>query len=345
MDAQGLKSLYYQMVRIRMVEERIAELYPEQEMRCPVHLCIGQEAVAVGVCANLSRDDYVQSGHRSHGHYLAKGGDLRAMIAEIYGRATGCSRGRGGSMHLVDLPVGFLGATPTVASTIPIAVGAAFGTAMRGEQHVTVSFFGEAATEEGAFHESVSFAALKSLPVVFVCENNLYSVYSPLSVRQPPDREVFRLAQGHGVESFQDDGNDVLAVCRLAERAVRKARQGGGPTFLEFRTYRWREHCGPAYDNDLGYRSESEFQHWKRFCPIERLGARLLQEGVLSHRDVEEMAAKLKAEIDDAVAFAKGSPFPERSHLLEHIYAPDHGEESAGEGQAAEVLSGHQRSD
>ncbi len=317
-----MKRLYYEMLRIRVIEEKIAEFYPEQEMRCPVHFCIGQEAVAAGVCANLSDDDYVLSGHRSHGHYLAKGGDLKAMVAELYGKATGCSRGKGGSMHLVDLSVGFLGATPIVGSTIPIAVGTAFGSVMRGEQRVTAIFFGDGATEEGVFHESINFATLKRLPVVFVCENNMYSVYSPLSVRQPESREIFELAEGHGMESYQGDGNDVIEVYQLAERAVCKARQGGGPTLLEFKTYRWREHCGPYYDNDLGYRTESEFQEWKRRCPLERLKERLLREGILCNQDIDRMVSELEAEIEDAIVFAKESPFPEERLLMENIYAP-----------------------
>lgn len=322
MQPETLKQSYYQMLRIRMVEEKIAELYPEQEMRCPVHLCIGQEAVAVGVCANLSGDDYMLSNHRSHGHYLAKGGNLKAMMAELYGKATGCSQGKGGSMHLVDLSVGFLGATPIVGSTIPIAVGVAFGSVMRGEQRVTVIFFGDAAVEEGVSHESINFAALKKLPVVFICENNLYSVYSPLSVRQPEGREIFGLAKGDGVESYQGDGNDAIEVYTLAEQAVRKARKGEGPTFLEFKTYRWREHCGPYYDNDLSYRTESEFQEWKQRCPIERLKARLLRDGILCNQDIEGIVSNLEAEIQDAVVFAKESRFPEEQRLLEHVYAP-----------------------
>ena len=310
------------MLRIRMIEEKIAELYPEQEMRCPVHLCIGQEAVAAGVCAHLARVDYVLSGHRSHGHYLAKGGDLKAMMAELYGRLTGCSGGKGGSMHLVDLSVGFLGATPIVGSTIPIAVGTALGSMMRGEPRVTVIFFGEGATEEGVFHESINFAALKQLPVVFVCENNLYSVYSPLSVRQPRGREVFLLARGHEVESHQGDGSDVVEVSRLAEQAIRKAREGGGASFVEFKTYRWREHCGPYYDNHLGYRTEEEFLEWKRRDPIEMFGTSLLNEGVLPSQGVHEMTTSLKAEIEEAVAFAKASPFPEEDLLVRDVYAP-----------------------
>ena len=322
MDAETLKQLYYQMLRIRLVEEAIAELYPEQEMRCPVHLCVGQEAISAGVCLNLTPDDYVLSNHRSHGHYLAKGGDLKAMMAEIYGKATGCCFGKGGSMHLVDLPVGFLGAVPIVGSTIPIAVGAALGSVMRGENRVTVVFLGEAATEEGVFHESVNFAMLKKLPVIFVCENNFFSVYSPLSVRQPEGREVFELAKGHGIESHQADGNDVVEVYRLAEMAVSKARHGGGPTFLEFKTYRWREHCGPYYDNHLGYRAECDFLEWRDRCPLDKFKERLLADGLLSLREMEDMENKIKTEMADAVAFAKKSPFPKEGLLMEHIYAP-----------------------
>ena len=322
MKPETLKQMYYQMLRIRMVEEKIAELYPEQEMRCPVHLCIGQEAVAAGVCAKLSRDDYVMSNHRSHAHYLAKGGDLKAMLAELYGKVTGCSKGRGGSMHLVDLSAGFLGATPIVGSTVSIAVGVAFGSVMRNEPRVTVIFFGDATAEEGVFHESLNFAMLKKLPIVFVCENNLYSVQSPLSVRQPEDREIFEMAKGHGMESYQDDGNDVIKVHQLAERAIHKARQGGGATFLEFKTYRWREHCGPYYDFDLGYRTESEFQKWKRRCPIKKLERQLLKDGVLHNQDINDMLSGLEAEITAAVAFAKESPSPEEPLLLEHVYAP-----------------------
>jgi pyruvate dehydrogenase E1 component alpha subunit len=320
-DKNVAVSLYHNMLRIRMVEDRIAELYPLQEMRCPVHLCIGQEAIAVGVCENLSKEDYVLSNHRSHGHYLAKGGDLNAMMAELYGRVSGCSEGKGGSMHLIDLSAGFLGATAIVGSTIPIAVGVAMASAMCSVQAVTVVFFGEAAVEEGVFHESINFALLKRLPIVFVCENNLYSVYSPLSVRQPQDREIISLAKGHGMDSHQGNGNDVMEVYELAKQAIHKAKQGGGPTFLEFVTYRWREHCGPNYDNDIGYRTESEFQEWKRRCPVETFKKHLLSESVFNNQTVEDMVESISAEIEDAVVFAKESQFPEERFLLKDIYA------------------------
>lgn len=321
MESELLRKLFFQMLRIRLVEEKIAEVYPEQEMRCPVHLCIGQEATAVGVCAHLSREDYALSTHRSHGHYLAKGGDLRAMISEFYGKVTGCSRGKGGSMHLIDLPSGFLAATPIVGGTISIAVGAAFASLMRGDARVVVVFLGDAAVEEGVFHESINFALLKKLPVIFVCENNQYSVYSPLRVRQPEERAIVDLATGHGVEGFQGDGNNALEVYQMAAQAIHKARLSGGPTFLEFKTYRWREHCGPYYDNDLGYRTEGEFQEWKKRDPVEKFKTKLLEEGILRQKDVGAMTSDLQSEIEDAFSFAKTSPFPEPNLLLKHIYA------------------------
>ena len=320
MEDETLKRLASGILRIRVVEERIAELYAEQQMRCPVHLCIGQEAVPVGVCAHLSPKDVAFGGHRSHGHYLAKGGDLKAMLAEIYGKADGCSGGKGGSMHLIDLKAGFLGSTPVVGSTIPIGVGAAYAAKLRGEKRVSVVFFGEGATEEGVFHESVNFAVLKALPVVFVCENNLYSVYSPLSVRQPKNSRVYELARGHGIESLHGDGNDVAQVYRLAGRAVAKARRGGGPTFIELSTYRWREHCGPNYDNDIGYRSESEFLVWKKRDPVARV-----KKAVAKLRGGRAWLAlverELAAEMEEAVAFAKASPFPPESDLLKDVVA------------------------
>jgi TPP-dependent pyruvate/acetoin dehydrogenase alpha subunit len=319
---ETLRKLFLEMLRIRRVEERIADLYPRQEMRCPIHLSIGQEATPVGVSTALAPEDYVLSSHRSHAHYLARGGSLKAMLAELYGKATGCARGNGGSMHLVDLSVGFLGATAIVASTIPIAVGAALGSVMRGERRVTVAYLGEGATEEGVFHESINFASLRRLPVVFVCENNLYSVYSPMSARQPAVREVFEQARGHGVEAYQGDGNDLEEVLSLARRAVEKARGGGGPTFLELATYRWREHCGPAYDNHLGYRAEAEFESWKERCPLARLEARLLTEGHCGREELARAAASIEEEIDQAVRFAEESPFPERETLVDHVYAP-----------------------
>ncbi len=320
MQNDTARRLYREMLRIRLIEEGIADLYPEQQMRCPVHLCIGQEAVCAGVCDALDRDDLVMSTHRAHGHYLAKGGSLRAMMAEMYGKATGCCGGMGGSMHLIDLSVGFLGATPIVASTIPIAVGAAFGAVNSGRPRAVVTFFGEGATEEGVFHEALNFAALKKLPVLFVCENNLYSVYSPLSVRQPEGREVAALARGHGVPSAQGDGNDALAVRRMTAEALEHVRSTG-PAFLEFKTYRWREHCGPNFDNDIGYRTPAEYERWRELCPLDRLRETGLAAGAFTGADIEAWTAEIKDEFAGAARFAKDSPFPGPDALMRNVYA------------------------
>ena len=320
LDADTLYSLLYSMLRIRKIEERIAELYPEQEMRCPVHLCIGQEAIAAGVCANMSRDDYVLSNHRSHSHYLAKGGDLKAMMAEIYGKATGASRGRGGSQHLIDLAANVLGTVPLVGGTIPVAVGAAFGSAMQNKDAVTAVFFGDGAVEEGIMHESLNFASLKKLPVIFVCENNLYAVYTPLSARQPR-REIFSIAKGHAVESFQVDGNDAIAIYETAKDAVNRAKNGGGPTFMECKTYRWREHCGPNYDDDIGYRTAEEIEEWQKRDPIEILKIYMMSHGMTPDEQLGKMSEEIEDEIEEAVIFAKESPFPRQDEMLEHLYS------------------------
>lgn len=308
------------MLRIRRVEEAIAERYVDQEMRCPTHLCIGQEAIATGVCAALQPGDRVFSNHRAHGHYLAKGGSLKGMIAELYGRATGCCGGRGGSMHLIDQDAGFIGATPIVGGTIPLAVGAAWAAALRGEDAVSVVFFGDGCFEEGVVHESLNFAALHKLPVLFICENNDFSVYTPRHLRQP-NRPIHGIAEAHGLATSAGDGNDVEQVLEMATRAVRGAREGHGPQFLELRTYRWREHCGPDFDNHLKYRSERDIDAGMRDCPIERYKTRLRLGGF----DADMLAARLEVdvrrEIQLALEFSDASPNPTPADAREKIYA------------------------
>lgn len=310
-----------QLMRIRRVEETIANRYSEQEMRCPVHLSIGQEAAAVGVCAALEPHDFALSTHRGHAHYLAKGGDLKAMLAEIYGRAPGCAGGRGGSMHLIDLSVNMLGCTPIVGGSLPVAVGVAFATWRDERTNVTICFFGEAATEEGVFYESVNFAALKQLPIVFVCENNGFSVYSPMSVRQPATRDRLAMTRENGLKVGHTDGNDVEAVYALARHAVTDARQGGGPWYLEVETYRWREHCGPGYDNALGYRDEAEWAAWHQRCPVEAFKARLLERGEIDAANLERLEQEIRQEIDAAFDEARRAPFPDPNSLMAHVWA------------------------
>jgi TPP-dependent pyruvate/acetoin dehydrogenase alpha subunit len=305
-----VRRLLFAMKRIRCVEETIAARYSEWQMRCPVHLSVGQEAVAAAVGAVLRGDDLAVSGHRAHAHYLAKGGDLPAMIAELYGKATGCSRGKGGSMHLVDDAAGFMGSTAIVGGTVPVGVGLAYGMRLRRTDQVSCIFIGDAVAETGVFFESVNFAVLKRLPVLFVCENNLYSVYSPLRVRQPEGRAIHRMVAALGIETAHGDGNDALDVHAMIAEGVRAIRAGEGPRFYEFATYRWREHCGPLYDNDLGYRTEAEFRAWQANDPIVRLQSVRLGEGALSADEIAGMDAKIEAEVAAAFTFAENSPFP-----------------------------------
>ena len=316
-----LKKLFFQSLRIRRVEEAIADKYSEQEMRCPVHLSIGQEAVAAGVCGELDKKDYIMSTHRAHAHYLAKGGDLKQMVAEIYGKKAGCCGGKGGSMHLVDLNVNLVGSTPIVGGSFPIAVGVALASQMKGEDRITVVFFGEAMTEEGVFSEAINFAALKNLPVLFLCESNFYSVYSPMEVRQPKERSIPKIAEAHGIPSKHGDGNDIEEVASMTRSAIDEVRAKKGPRLLEFTTYRYREHCGPNYDVNLGYRSQEEIDHWESKCPILRAKNLLLSQNKLSKGEVEDMEQNIKEEIDEAFLFAKESPFPDEQELLTHIYA------------------------
>ncbi len=315
------KRLLFQMKRIRFVEEEIARRYPEGNMRCPTHLSVGQEAVAAGVGLALRRDDLAVSGHRAHAHYLGKGGDLRAMLAEIYGRATGCARGKGGSMHLIDEAAGFMGSTAIVGGTVPVGVGLAYGMKLKRSGQVSCVFHGDAVVEAGVFFESVNFAVLKQLPVLFVCENNLYSVYSPLRVRQPEGRAIAAMAAGLGLQAACGDGNDAAQVHRMACEALGAIRAGGGPRFLEFSTYRWLEHCGPAYDNDLGYRTESEFLAWKAKEPIGRLETSLLDAGQITRDESAQMDQAIEREVNAAFAFAEASPPPEDESACADLHA------------------------
>lgn len=314
------RALLFQMKRIRYVEEEIARRYPEGKMRCPTHLSVGQEAVAAAVGVALSRNDMAVSGHRAHAHYLGKGGSLPGMISEIYGKATGCSSGKGGSMHLIDESVGFMGSTAIVGGTVPVGVGLGYGMKVKRTDQVSCVFHGDAVVETGAFYESVNFAALKKLPVLFICENNLYSVYSPLAVRQPEGRSIALMVAGMGVHVDTGDGNDVAAVYAKVREAITAIRAGDGPRFLEFSTYRWLEHCGASYDNHIGYRSEAEFLEWKGREPIARYESLLLTSGELSAEDIDQMEADIANEVKLAFEFAEESPMPRAETAFSDLY-------------------------
>jgi TPP-dependent pyruvate/acetoin dehydrogenase alpha subunit len=306
--------LYRSLYRIRRIEEEIARIYPTDKIKSPTHLSIGQEAVSVGVCEALEPDDVVFGTYRSHATYLAKGGDLRAMMAELYGKASGCAAGKGGSMHLIDPGHGVMGASAVVATTIPLAVGYAYALQMRQARSIVACFLGDGAVDEGAFHESVNFAALKQLPMIFVCENNLYAIHSHHLSRHRLDNLCERV-RGYGMPAERIERNDVLAVHQAA-RAARRAIAGGasGPWFFECMTYRWREHVGPGDDYALGYRTPEEARPWIDDDQVARLTAFLEPTArARIERDVE-------AELRDAIEFAEAAPLPEPSALMTDVY-------------------------
>jgi pyruvate dehydrogenase E1 component alpha subunit len=312
------RSLYVTMVRIREFEDATAGLVESGEARCPCHLYVGQEAIATAVCAALEPADYVWGGHRSHGHYLAKGGSSRQMMAEILGKTTGCCEGRGGSMHLFAPEVGVLGTVPLVAATIPLSVGAALASKLRGERRVSVAFFGDGAVEEGHFHESMNLAAVYRLPVIFICENNFYASHMALLERRAADN-IVKSGDAHGIPSEAVDGNDVAAVYEAAARAVARGREGGGPTLIEARTYRWRGHVGASFDMDVGVKRKDELSEWLPRDPIARWRDGLIARGV-SVGELDQIRADAAVEIADAIAFARSSPDPDPATLEDHVY-------------------------
>lgn len=305
------------MLRIRMVEERIAARYSEQEMRCPVHLSIGQEAPSAAFSLVAEPGDLAVSTHRGHAHYLAKGGNLRRMIAEIYGKETGCSRGVGGSMHLIDANAGFMGTSAIVGNSIPVGVGLALALQTKGIRQASCVFFGDGATEEGAFYESLNFAALRQLPVLFLCENNQYSVYTSLEQRQPPGRRIVDVSRSLGVKAFEVDGHSATESYRILTDVLPRVRVGAGPALIEFSTHRYLEHCGPNDDEHLGYRRQGELEQWKDKDPIESL----IRDSDVLHDDVAQMRDLISREVDDAFEFAQSSNYPDRDSLRGLLYA------------------------
>src|SRR5260221_11406106 len=273
-DAALNTKLYRSLYRIRRAEEEIARAYPTDKIKSPVHLSIGQEGVAVGVCEALEPSDVVFGSYRGHAMYLAKGGDLRRMIAELYGKMDGCARGKGGSMHLVDVARGAMGTSAVVGTTIPNAVGYAYAIMHRREPRVVVSFHGDGATEEGVFAESLNFAALKKLPILFVCENNRYAIHTHQHMRQAND-DIRGRVKGHGVPAHRIEENDVVALHSLCLDLISRIRNGAGPAFVECMTYRWLEHVGPGEDFALGFRERAEADTWKEGDPVKKVGAAL----------------------------------------------------------------------
>lgn len=316
---EKLIGFYSTMLKIRLFEERVADLYAKGLIPGLAHLYIGEEAVATGACFDLRKDDYITSTHRGHGHVIAKGADLRYMMAELFGKATGYCKGKGGSMHIADMKIGILGANGIAGGGLPIAVGAALSAKWRGTDQVTVCFFGDGASNNGTFHESLNFASLHRLPVVFVCENNLYGISVSQKMHQPI-KDIAIRATSYDMHGEVVDGNDVVAVYKASSKAIRRARSGEGPTLIECKTYRWRGHH--EGDPNLGsrYRTREEIELWKKRDPIKRLFKTLTSEKIASKRKLELLEKELMGLIDEAVEFANQSEFPPIEELYEDVY-------------------------
>ncbi|MEW6425653.1 MAG: thiamine pyrophosphate-dependent dehydrogenase E1 component subunit alpha [Bacillota bacterium] len=308
------------MLEIRHFEEQVNDLYRKGIMPGLAHLYNGEEAVAVGACSALAQDDYITSTHRGHGHLIAKGGRLKFMMAEILGKKTGYCKGKGGSMHIADFDLGILGANGIVGGGFAIAVGAALSSRLLGQGRVTVCFFGDGATNQGSFHESVNLASVWKLPVVFVCENNLYGI-SVAQSRHQAIKDIAVRAQAYGIPGVIVDGMDVLAVYGEVKKAVDRAREGGGPTLVECKTYRFGGHHVGDPGNGIVYRTKEEMDEWKERCPIRRMQGYLLEKGVMTQQEIDEMEEEVIKEVQEAVDFAVNSPFPDPEELTEDLYA------------------------
>ena len=312
-----LLRLYKTALRIRLVESRIAERYPEGNMRCPVHLSIGQEIPSAIFQQVVKPGDSAISTHRAHAHYLAMGGNLPKMVAEIYGKVTGCSKGRGGSMHLIDLEKGFLGSSAIVGNSIPIGVGVGYAKKLKKDESLIFIFLGDGAIEEGSFYESANFAAVHKLPVVFVVENNLYSVYTGLSARQPAGRSISKLASSIGLYCDSADDSEILDCFSKLASLTDYARSGKGPSLIEINTYRTLEHCGPNDDDNLGYRPKVELAEFKE----RDLLVDLENDLSLTAQDIDEIRVEIHKDIEDAFEFAESSPFPTIEQATGGVYA------------------------
>jgi pyruvate dehydrogenase E1 component alpha subunit len=311
--------LYRTMLRIRRFEEKLIELKARQVIPGLLHLYIGEEASATGMCAALRQDDYITSTHRGHGHCIAKGGDISRMMAELYGRITGYCQGKGGSMHIANISLGILGANGIVSAGMPIAGGAALSIKMQGTDQVVVCFFGDGGANQGAFHESLNMAAVWKLPVIYVCENNQYAI-SVAQSKSTSIQDIYLRKDAYDMKGCMVDGNDVMAVYEAAKQAVDRARRGEGPTLMECKTYRWRGHYEGEADRTYAYRTKEEIEEWMKRCPIERARAKLLEEDILGKDDLDKIEHDIQKEIEEAVRFAESSPFPDPEDALTGLY-------------------------
>lgn len=308
------------METIRAAEALIGDMVSDGKVKCPCHLGIGQEAIAVGVSSALRATDRVFGGHRSHSHYLAMGASLEGLFAEVLGKVAGCSKGMGGSMHLIAQEQGFLGSVPIVGATIPIAVGAALAARKDGSGDVAVAYFGDGASEEGILHESLNFASNFKLPVIFVCENNLYSSHLDIKLRQPSDL-ISRFALAHHVKAFVADGNDIAAVSLVSEALIQRARAGEGPGFIEAVTYRWRGHVGPNEDIDVGVRrTPGDLAKWKKRDPIRRLVESIAENKIATQAECDAVGSEARRKAQIALRAAMAGGYPRDSALFDTVY-------------------------
>jgi pyruvate dehydrogenase E1 component alpha subunit len=305
------------MLEIRFFEEKVFDLYTQNLVPGTVHLYLGEEAVAVGVCSTLRKDDYITSTHRGHGHCIAKGAEIKLVMAEILGKKTGYCKGKGGSMHIADFSIGMLGATAVVGAGIPIAVGAGLSVKLSRTDQVVACFFGEGASNQGTFHESINLASAWKLPVVFVCENNLYAMGTRQS-RVMAIENIADRAVAYGIHGIVADGNDVLAVYEVTQKAVERARRGMGPTLIECKTYRLKGH---SRVDPAKYRPKEEVEEWLAKDPIKRLKEKLLQANTLTEAGIQQIEKDVSAQIEEAVKFATESPYPSPEEALEDVYA------------------------
>jgi pyruvate dehydrogenase E1 component alpha subunit len=317
-----LESLFKTMLRIRACEESLVDPILNREVICPCHLYSGEEAIAAGIGACLEERDYIFSNHRAHGHFLAKGGSMNEMVAEIYCRETGCSQGRGGSMHLIDANCGMLGSAPIVSGTISLGLGAALASSIRKEDRVTVVFFGDGATGEGVLYESLNFASLMKLPILFVCENNFYATHMPIQDCRVQNT-IHQIADPFCIQNELVDGNDVLAVYEISKKAVEKCRRGNGPFFIECQTYRLRGHVGPD-DNIQGLHTDirppEELEEWKEKDPVAAFESLLVSHHNFSRVAIDTIKKEVEAEVTNAHTFAKNSPYPDGKGLLNNVF-------------------------
>jgi pyruvate dehydrogenase E1 component alpha subunit len=316
LDAETLLHMFRQMVKIREFEEAAGRMAEQAKIPGAVHLYVGEEAVAVGVCNELTPADAIASTHRGHGHCIAKGGDVKLMFAELYGRATGYCHGKGGSMHIADLDLGILGANGIVAGGAPMAMGAAFASKYRKDGTVCVLFCGDGATNEGAWHESMNFAGLYQLPLITVVENNHWGEWTRQE-NQAPITELYVRAQSYAMPAVRVDGQDILAVNAAAREAVDRARNGGGPSLIECDTYRFHDHIGRA---EREIRPKEEVDYWRSRDPIDILRGVLVQKSILTGDSAERIVEEVRKEIEEAVAFAESSPMPDPADLLKDVY-------------------------